>query len=44
MNKHIKEMIQRNMLIGGKITTNNGFVMFERFPLEELEKLFLNFF
>jgi len=39
MNKHIKEMIQRNMLIGGKITTNNGFVMFERFPLEELEKL-----
>ena len=39
MNKHIKEMIQRNMIFGGKITRDNGVVMFERLSLEELEKL-----
>lgn len=39
MNKYIKEMIQKNMIFGGKISNNNGFIMFERLSLEELEKL-----
>ena len=39
MNKHIKRMIIRNMIFGGRITNNNGFIMFQRLPLEELENL-----
>lgn len=39
MNKYIKEMIQKNIIFGGKISNKNGFVMFERLSLEELEKL-----
>ena len=39
MNEHIKSMIEKGMVIGGKITRIDGFVMFQRAPLEELEQL-----
>jgi len=39
LNKNLKEMIQKNMLFGGRLSNNNGFIMFERLSLEELEKL-----
>ena len=39
MNKYIKSMVEKGMIIGGKISTIDGFVMFQRVPLEELEQL-----
>ena len=39
MNKHIKSMIEKGMIVGGKISTIDGFVMFQRVSLEELEQL-----
>ena len=39
MNKHIKSMIEKGMIIGGKISTIDGFIMFQRVSLEELEQL-----
>lgn len=39
LNKYIKSMVEKGMIIGGKISTIDGFVMFQRVPLEELEQL-----
>jgi len=39
LNKHIKSMIEKGILIGGKVSTIDGFVMFQRVTLEELEQL-----
>lgn len=39
MNKHIKSMIEKGMIVGGKISTIDGFVMFQRVSLEKLEQL-----
>ena len=39
MNNNIKSMLTKKILFGGKISTKNGFTMFERLPLEEIEKL-----
>lgn len=39
MNKHIKSMIEKGMIVGGKISTIDGFVMFQRVSLEDLEQL-----
>lgn len=39
MNKHIKSMIERGILFGGKISEIDGFLIFTRVPMEELEKL-----
>lgn len=39
MNKHIKSMIEKGMIVGGKISTIDGFVMFQRVSLEELEQI-----
>lgn len=39
MNKHIKSMIEKGILFGGKISDIDGFLIFTRLPIEELEKL-----
>ena len=39
MNKHIKSMIEKGILFGGKISDVDGFLIFTRLPIEELEKL-----
>lgn len=39
MNKHVKSMIEKSVLVGGKITDTNGFITFQRLPLNELENL-----
>ena len=32
-------MIEKGMIVGGKISTIDGFVMFQRVSLEELEQI-----
>lgn len=39
MNKHIKSMIEKGILFGGKISDIDGFLIFTRLAIEELEKL-----
>lgn len=39
MNKHIKSMIEKGIIVGGKITKTDGFTMFQRLTVQELEHL-----
>lgn len=39
MNEHIKTMIKNGIIVGGKITMNDGFATFQRLQLEDLEML-----
>lgn len=39
MNKHIKSMIEKRILFGGKISNVDDFLIFTRLPIEELEKI-----
>lgn len=39
MNKYIKSMIEKGMIVGGKITRLDDFTMFQRLALDELEHL-----